>query len=102
MPACNGTSGGLIARNIAAYALAAWSFAQASMPVALAREWDQVPSPRDELATQIEMLLDGPGSLVIEGAVLDRVLLARAYAWGNYRAVWANHPERQIALMKPW
>src|SRR5438034_5380608 len=100
MPACDGTSASPIARKFAAYALVLWSLVQASMPVALGRERDQMPPlPRDELATQIEMLLDGPGSLVIEGAVLDRVLLARAYAWGNYRAVWANHPERQIALM---
>ena len=54
----------------------------------------------DERASRIENLLEGPGPLVVEGAILDREALARAYGARDYRPVWPDHPEAAAALLK--
>jgi L,D-transpeptidase YcbB len=56
------------------------------------------PAAPDEISLQIATLVDRSGPLIVEGAILDRVMLSQAYRQRKYEPVWTAHPAAVTTL----
>lgn len=99
MRTCEAISRVRIQRRLIGLALVVSGALLTLISASQAIERNRILALPNEISSQIASLIGNSGPLIIEGGILDREALGRAYRWRNYEPAWTAHPEAMTALM---